>query len=701
MTDFATIGIRSDTTGLNRGRDDMRRFRQTGARTEQRVNRASQSMAASMRTLRRAIAPLAGAMAAAFSVRGLARTMQGLDDIAKQARSIDGTANALRATQLAMTEAGVSAAEAVSGMQRVNRELARAARGAGNGADALRRLGLTAAELQRMDVDDRFAAIADAVHEAGLSAGEASDLLRDLGARSREMALALIDGGDGIREAREELRRLGLELDDTDLRAVEDANDAMARMGLVATSLGQQIAITLAPALQSMAQAFSNIMGEGEAFRSLAESIGRILSGWVTIITQSVEGVNALAGAFDGAEFAAMGLVAALVALRAGLIRTGIGALIVGAGELTYQFSRLIRATGSWGEALELLGDIALGVLSGIVESAKSLPEALAVVWQQIKVSFSTMVADMLASWAGMLDQMGMSISDLGGAGSIFRQTGANILGVAQSIDNASHAMRDSAEVAQRSVDGLREKIGADLSGAFEEVRAAGFRLATIMKNTSTNTDEATDAADRLNEALSNIGDPGGGGGGSAGAATDGMDRFRDSIADTRSTMSEFENASRQAFVGFVSGADSARQAASRLLDSFARILANQAFTGLFGGLFGGGASLASGFSGGQVPGMYASGTSSAASGLAWVGERGPELVNFRGGEQVFDAQTSQRMAQGGGQPMHITVQVDGASGDDHIVSLVQQGVRAGLGEYDRALPDRVRQVNNDPRGRR
>ena len=37
----------------------------------------------------------------------------------------------------------------------------------------------------------------------------------------------------------------------------------------------------------------------------------------------------------------------------------------------------------------------------------------------------------------------------------------------------------------------------------------------------------------------------------------------------------------------------------------------------------------------------YASGTSSAASGWAWVGENGPELVNFRGGERVMTANQS------------------------------------------------------------
>lgn len=41
----------------------------------------------------------------------------------------------------------------------------------------------------------------------------------------------------------------------------------------------------------------------------------------------------------------------------------------------------------------------------------------------------------------------------------------------------------------------------------------------------------------------------------------------------------------------------------------------------------------------------YASGTASARRGLAWVGEQGPELVDFRGGERVWSARQSRDMA--------------------------------------------------------
>lgn len=50
-----------------------------------------------------------------------------------------------------------------------------------------------------------------------------------------------------------------------------------------------------------------------------------------------------------------------------------------------------------------------------------------------------------------------------------------------------------------------------------------------------------------------------------------------------------------------------------------------------------------------NAPRGYATGTSSAARGLALVGERGPELVNFRGGERVFNNRETRGM-MGGGQ---------------------------------------------------
>lgn len=43
----------------------------------------------------------------------------------------------------------------------------------------------------------------------------------------------------------------------------------------------------------------------------------------------------------------------------------------------------------------------------------------------------------------------------------------------------------------------------------------------------------------------------------------------------------------------------------------------------------------------------FASGTTSAPAGYAWVGENGPELMKLRGGERIYNAETSRRIAEG------------------------------------------------------
>lgn len=56
-----------------------------------------------------------------------------------------------------------------------------------------------------------------------------------------------------------------------------------------------------------------------------------------------------------------------------------------------------------------------------------------------------------------------------------------------------------------------------------------------------------------------------------------------------------------------------------------------------------------------QIKGGYAAGTNYATAGLHWVGEKGPELVKFKGGETVLDAEESASLASGITQNVYIT----------------------------------------------
>ena len=164
----------------------------------------------------------------------------------------------------------------------MTREIARAAREGGRGADALNRLGLEASELAELDADERMAAIADRVRELGLSSGETMDLLRDLGVRSEEMALLLTQGGGAIRAARREVEQLGLSLSEDAERQIERTNDALSRISLSFQAFRNRLAAQVAPALERLATAFTEAMQEGGALRRvldvLTENIERIIT---------------------------------------------------------------------------------------------------------------------------------------------------------------------------------------------------------------------------------------------------------------------------------------------------------------------------------------------------------------------------------------------------------------------------------------
>lgn len=81
-----------------------------------------------------------------------------------------------------------------------------------------------------------------------------------------------------------------------------------------------------------------------------------------------------------------------------------------------------------------------------------------------------------------------------------------------------------------------------------------------------------------------------------------------------------------------------------------------------------------------KVGRRYASGTSSAARGLALVGEEGPEIVRFGGGEQVVPAGPSRRiLGGGGGQPVTITLNGDMFSAKQVRAMLLELKRRTGV----------------------
>ncbi|WP_342242637.1 phage tail length tape measure family protein [Ensifer sp. OTU672] len=112
------------------------------------------------------------------------------------------------------------------------------------------------------------------------------------------------------------------------------------------------------------------------------------------------------------------------------------------------------------------------------------------------------------------------------------------------------------------------------------------------------------------------------------------------------------------------------------------------ALSGIGKSIFASSGQFASAWMGGGI-GLYANGTNNAPGGLSIVGERGPELLNLPQGSGVMSNHKLMQALNDNGRQSGpsgagtLNVHIIGANGDDHVRSLVQQGVSQGLSQYD------------------
>ena len=287
-----------------------------------------------------------------------------------------------------LERAGELAGVSMSGIEQATKDLTRrlsqAAAGTGPAVAALERLGLSASALLALPLDERVGRINQAILDF-VPAAERAAVAGQLFGEEGSIAISRIDTGT-LRQATEDVRDFGVVVSEQDADQIERTNDAISRLGLVWRGLSNQLAVAAAPALEAVADAMAALSRTtgplGQAIRLLFDNIGRLASSAAAfaafIAGRWVAGMVVAAASVRG-------LATALVFLRGALIRTGIGAVVVAAGELIYQFGRLVQASGGFGAALGLLGDVASEVWERIGILAEILQVRIGAAWSGIQ----------------------------------------------------------------------------------------------------------------------------------------------------------------------------------------------------------------------------------------------------------------------------------------------------------------------------
>ncbi len=380
------VSVRLAAVGGRQVRAELEGIGEAGARGFGRLSSEMELANTRLASFARRAGIALAAVAAAAAAAGVAMVRSGLANIdaqAKLAQSMRTTVESIQTLTWAGELAGVSMGEIEQATKKLTTRLSEAASGSGAAVGALRRLNLTAAELQALPLDQRIVAIQDAlaryVPEAERAA-VASDLFGDRAA----LAFLRIDSAT-LRDAARDVQDFGVAVSAADAAQIERTGDAIARLSLIWTGLVNRLTVAVAPALESIATKLADMARAtgpiGRAITALFDNLGRLATYAATFA--AVMAGRWVAG-MAAAALSVRGLATALVFLRGALIRTGIGALIVGAGELVYQFSLLVARVGGVGEAFRLLGDLAREV------------------WSRIGLSLDAALARMAAGWEGL-----------------------------------------------------------------------------------------------------------------------------------------------------------------------------------------------------------------------------------------------------------------------------------------------------------
>ncbi|MGR3495227.1 hypothetical protein [Citreimonas sp.] len=390
------------------------------------------------------------------------------------------------------------------------------------------KVGVTAEQFARLSGPQALQLYVDSLQKAGVSQGEMVFYLEAM-ANDVTMLLPLLqNGGAEMERLGQRAEEFGAVMDGKTLMSISRVQVAMNEVGLVFKGAAYQLARELAPSIERMANAFTNSAREGGVLRRVIDTLTENVE---RLITYAGTATAAIGTAFVGALVAAR---LAAIGLRGALIRTGIGALIVAAGEMVYQFGRLVAAAGGFGEAMNALANVARDVWRSIGDGGRGLYHVLSGAAKGIAAAFIDAFAWIGEKWDGVVNGMAGPFNRLMDSMGLAARIGASNIG--GSLSGIADEWRAS------GVASIKE--GGDLiSGAVDGAKESIARLRDLMAGTADETDGAAGAADRLNGALDRIAGGGGdgkkGGKGSADKVKDAMKAVQDATKNAADVMAK------------------------------------------------------------------------------------------------------------------------------------------------------------------
>ena len=192
------------------------------------------------------------------------------DDLHKMSARTGVAIESLSELKFAAEQSGASVEDLAAVMTKLNRRFGRVTAGAGtaNQISALEELGLSVKELESLDTEGRFLAIANAMAEYGDRAAAAGLAQRVFGTGVDKLLPLIWEGRSGIKKLREEAQKFGLSMSGEDANAAAAYTDAMNRMSKAIEAAWMKVGAAVAPTLMDLADKVSQYAIKAQAWIS-------------------------------------------------------------------------------------------------------------------------------------------------------------------------------------------------------------------------------------------------------------------------------------------------------------------------------------------------------------------------------------------------------------------------------------------------
>lgn len=195
----------------------------------------------------KALKGLAGIAAGGIGAGFIRNIVQSGDRLAKFARTVGLSTDALQEFQFAAERSGLGTDQFQAAVARLQKTIADANDGLSTAADAFNKLGIDAGKFAKLDTATQILVLADALRDVEQVSERASISMALFGESAGQRMLNFVEAGSaGIAGLGEELRRTSGVIDRDALKAMEDFEDGITNVG---TSIQVFVANIVGPSL--------------------------------------------------------------------------------------------------------------------------------------------------------------------------------------------------------------------------------------------------------------------------------------------------------------------------------------------------------------------------------------------------------------------------------------------------------------------